>query len=148
MPIENRNLSPGTKLVATYKKQAHTCTVVEQKGKTLFEYNGKTFTSPSAAGSAVMGGVYCNGWRFWSVEGTEPKAAKAKETATRTENGKKLVRQIKKVPNQKGVAEGSTKFFCSACMNGFTAEGNSVPPTCPEGHAREVEDDLAAPSES
>jgi rubrerythrin len=150
MPIENRNLSPGTVLVATYKKAAHTCEVVEREGKTLYEYAGKTYTSPSAAGSAVMGGVSCNGWRFWSVEGTEPapKPAKATETATRTENGKKLLRQIKRVPNQKGVAEGSTKWFCSACMNGFVAEGKSTPETCPEGHAREVEDDLAAPSES
>jgi rubrerythrin len=147
MPIENRNLNPGTTLVATYKKTQYTCTVVEQGGKTLYEYGGKTFSSPSAAGSAVMGGTSCNGWRFWSLEGQAPvaKPKQEKETATRTENGKKLVRQIKRVPNQKGVPEGSTKWFCSACMNGFTAEGKSTPETCPEGHPHEVEDETTAP---
>ena len=43
--------------------------------------DGKRFKSPSAAGSAVMGGTACNGWRFWSVEGEETKPAASKRPA-------------------------------------------------------------------
>ena len=84
MSIEDRNLKPGTTLVARYKKQEHRAEVVEgEKGNVLYKLeDGREFTSPSAAGSAVMGGVACNGWRFWSVEGAEePKATKAKPKA-------------------------------------------------------------------
>ena len=81
MSIEDRNLKPGTVLVARYKKEEHRCTVVEgEGGKLIYRvHGGEDYSSPSAAGSAVMGGVACNGWRFWSVEGTEePKKAKGK----------------------------------------------------------------------
>jgi len=143
MPITDRNLGAGTKLLATYKKQEVLCEVVEtDEGVRYRLADGRTFKSPSAAGSAVMGGVACNGWRFWTVEGEvkapsegKPKAAKAKKGA--------LLKQIRRVPNQKGVPEGSTKWFCSACMKGFVAEWTTDPETCPEGHAREVEDTLA-----
>ena len=33
------------------------------------DFLGKEFKSISSAGSEVMGGIACNGWRFWSVEG-------------------------------------------------------------------------------
>ncbi len=74
MPIENRDLPAGTRLVATYKKQAFVCTVeAEDDGKLAFVLeDGKRYKSPSSAGSAVMGGSACNGWRFWSVEGAAP----------------------------------------------------------------------------
>ena len=76
MSIQDRNLKPGTVLVKRYKKQDHRCEVVAgEKGKVLYRLgDGREFTSPSAAGSAVMGGVACNGWAFWSVEGQEPPA--------------------------------------------------------------------------
>ena len=143
MPITDRNLGAGTKLLATYKKQEVLCEVVETDVGIRYQLaDGRTFKSPSAAGSAVMGGVACNGWRFWTPEGEvkppsepKPKAAKAKKGA--------LLKQIRKVPNQKGVPEGSTKWFCSACMKGFVVEATSEPEACPEGHPREVEDTLA-----
>ncbi len=70
MAIENRNLPAGTRLVANYKKQAFACTVeAEADGKLAYVVDGKRYKSPSSAGSAVMGGSACNGWRFWSVEG-------------------------------------------------------------------------------
>ncbi len=71
MAIENRDLPAGTRLVATYKKQAFVCTVeVGEDGKLAFVLeDGKRYSSPSSAGSAVMGGSACNGWRLWSVEG-------------------------------------------------------------------------------
>ena len=67
--IENRNLKPGTVLKATYKKKNYRCDVVTaEDGKLIYRLkNGKEFTSPSRAGTEVMGGVACNGWRFWSV---------------------------------------------------------------------------------
>ena len=76
MSIADRNLKPGTVLVARYKKQEHRAEVVAgEKGQIRYKLpDGREFTSPSAAGSAVMGGTACNGWRFWSVEGAEEPA--------------------------------------------------------------------------
>ena len=82
MALENRKLEVGTKLVARYKKEEHQAEVVAGEGdKTLIRLtDGREFTSVSAAGSAVMGGVACNGWRFWSLQGTEEaKTAKAEK---------------------------------------------------------------------
>ena len=63
MPIENRALTAGTVLVATYKKQAYVCEVVEEGGETRFRIRGdeKLHKSPSSAASAVMGGIAANG---------------------------------------------------------------------------------------
>ena len=70
MAIENRDLPAGTRLVATYKKQAIVCTVEAEDGKLAYVLeDGKRYKSPSSAGSAVMGGSACNGWRFWCIEG-------------------------------------------------------------------------------
>ena len=98
MAIENRNLEVGTRLVANYKKQTYVCTVEAGEGDEGVAFvlgDGKRFKSPSAAGSSVMGGVACNGWRFWTVEGEQatlavdaaqsaPKERKAGGTRTRT----------------------------------------------------------------
>lgn len=146
MTIENRELGAGTKLVAKYKGQEHSVLVLaDGEGNLAYELDGGTiFMSLSSAGKQVMGGVACNGWRFWSVEGeavaAEPKPEKP---AKAKKSGGRMVKQIQRVPNQKGVAEGSTKFFCSACMKGFVTEGTALPESCPEGHAREAEDTLA-----
>ena len=80
MSIKDRNLKPGTVLVARYKKQEHRAEVVAvENGQVRYKLpDGREFTSPSAAGSAVMGGTACNGWRFWSVEGAEEEPTKAK----------------------------------------------------------------------
>ena len=86
MPIANRNLTEGTRLVATYKKEQRTCVAgLLKDGRMAFRSTtAATFTSPSAAGSAVMGGQACNGWRFWTIEGESPaktpKAEKPKRT--------------------------------------------------------------------
>jgi len=70
MVIENRDaVVAGTKLTATYKKQQYACTVdADKDGKLAFVYDGKSYNSPSSAGTAVIG-TACNGWRFWSIEG-------------------------------------------------------------------------------
>jgi hypothetical protein len=87
-----------------------------------------------------------NGWRFWSLESDlpeKPEKAEKAEKARPTSIAMKMVKVIKKMPNQKGVAEGSTKFWCSACMKAFIAETTLVPEQCPEGHAREMADEFA-----
>jgi hypothetical protein len=64
MPIQNRNLEPGTRLIATYKKETYHALVVEgPEGKVLYQlvpYDGKEYKSPSSLGTAVTG-KSCNG---------------------------------------------------------------------------------------
>jgi hypothetical protein len=147
MPIENRNLSIGTKLVATYKKQAYVCVVEAaaggEEGVAFVLEDGKRFKSPSAAGSAVMGGKAVNGWRFWSIEGEAPAAietpsAEPKPARTRKGKGKKTIYRIPPGPN---LSEGKSRWFCVSCMKSFTHDGEDAPAACPEGHPLE---DLAS----
>jgi hypothetical protein len=113
MSIEDRNLKPGTVLVARYKKAQHRCEVVAgEDGKVLYRIKGgKEYGSPSAAGSAVMGGTACNGWRFWTPEGQEParKAASAPKSAKKAAAKPKAARKAKAAKAKKGrkVAGGS-----------------------------------------
>ena len=80
MPIDGGmrdKLQPGTKLVATYKGTERRAEVIAgEDGKVRFRLDdGREFKSPSSAGSAVMDGRACNGWRFFSIEDGQPKAA-------------------------------------------------------------------------
>ena len=147
MVIETRDLAAGTVLAGRYKGTRFECTVLEAEGRKAYSLeDGSIHPSPSAAASKVMGGGSVNGWRFWSLatEVTEKPAKAEKAPKTKTESvATKMVRIIKKLPNQKGVAEGSTKFWCSACMKAFVAEATLIPETCPEGHAREMADEFA-----
>src|SRR5712691_7954342 len=82
MPIENRELAAGTRLVARYKKQDRTCEVVEAPDGLRYRLDdGTEHKSPSSAGKAAMEGVACNGWRFWNVQGTEPARRERKPKA-------------------------------------------------------------------
>src|SRR5947207_2126999 len=79
MPIDGgmrEKLERGTVLVAKYKGSEHRAEVVAgEEGKTLYRLeDGREFKSLSSAGSAVMGGVACNGWRFWSLQSETPLA--------------------------------------------------------------------------
>ena len=109
--IEDRNLKPGMVLEATHKKKDYRCEVVKgEEGKLIYRLpNGKEFTSPSRAGTEVMGGVACNGWRFWSVAGSaKPKAAKAATKATtRTTVAKKTPKKAKRATKAKPVVGGA-----------------------------------------
>ena len=149
MPIENRAPTPGTTLVAKYKKDTRTCEVVDEGGETRFKLPGdeKLYKSPSAAASAVMGGIAANGWKFWSVESeaapaseTPPRAAKSAHSPAKPT----MIRLIRKTPNQRGVPEGSTKWFCSTCMRSFIAPSTPEPNACPEGHPAQAADELAS----
>jgi hypothetical protein len=124
MPIEDRNLRIGARLVANYKKQTYVCKVEAaaegEEGIAFVLEDGKRFKSPSAAGSAVMGGKAVNGWRFWSLEGAAPAVSEAtteveaKPGKTRKGKGKKT---IYRVPPGPKLGEGKSRWFCVACMN-------------------------------
>ena len=136
MAIEDRNLTVGTRLVANYRRQAYACMVekAEEGDGILFVLEGaRRFKSASAAASAVMGGKAVNGWRFWSVQDAEPKGKEGGEKPeTQAAKSKSLVYRV---PNQKGIAEGQSRWFCRACMKGFVLEdGDGQPEVCPEGH--------------
>ena len=155
MPIENRNLSVGTRLVAKYKKEQHVCTVIaapEGEG-VLFELaGGKTFKSPSAAASAVMGGNAANGWRFWSVEGDAPvtdtllAGAAKPEKPKRTGGRRKTSKLFRRLPDT-GLEEGQHRIWCSACQDGFVSD-TETPEVCPNGHRADDPDLNAAPTEA
>jgi hypothetical protein len=86
MPIDGglrEKLATGAVLVAKYKGTEHRATVVAgEDGKRRFRLaDGQEFKSPSSAGSAVMGGVACNGWRFWSLEAAPAKRGKTPKPA-------------------------------------------------------------------
>ena len=70
-------LTAGMRLVARYKGEPHVADVLQgNEGRLRFRLaDGREFKSPSAAATAVMGGIAANGWRFWSVEGAEPAMA-------------------------------------------------------------------------
>ena len=147
MAIENRQLPIGTRIWANYKKQRYVCTVEagEEEGSQLFVLeDGSKHKSPSAAGSKVMGGKSVNGWRFWSLKGDEP-APEAKPAKQARGGKKKKSKTVFKTPSQEGMPEGSTRYFCSACMDGFVAEGTEEPEACPKGH-RNDDPELNAPA--
>jgi len=130
--IENRDLKPGTRLVARYKGQEHTAEVVETEAGIRFRLaDGKEFKSPSAAGCAIMGGNACNGWRFWSlVDGTtrpaKPKK-QSKKSSRKPANGKGLIREM-----------DDGRYFCSSCMDTFDAPAAVERLGCPAGHSAET----------
>ena len=68
MAIASRDLPVGTQLVGRYKGRTYHLTVVDiGGGRRRFRLiDGRQFRSPSGAGRAVMGGIACNGRRFWS----------------------------------------------------------------------------------
>jgi len=108
MAIQDRNLAPGTKLVARYKGQNHTAEVVEVQtlpkgmlpkdapadpdprlvGKLVYRLaNGREFGSPSAAGTGITG-LSCNGWTFWSVDDGGEATGPVQSTRTRAPRAK------------------------------------------------------------
>jgi hypothetical protein len=152
MPIENRNLTKGTKLTGRYHKQTYSCEVVENaEGKLRYHLeDGREFKSPSAAGMAITGHS-CDGWKFWSVatdQTTAKPEAEKPETppAAETEHNEKPAPSAAKtdpkktgvflVPNQKGVPEGQIRWFCRDCGKSFIASAVEVPGVCPNHQAK------------
>jgi F420-0:gamma-glutamyl ligase-like protein len=104
MVIENRELAAGTKLIGRHRKELHHCDVVETDDGIRYRLDdGRSFTSLSSAAKAVMSGVSVNGWRFWSLADAATAPTPATEPSVGT--SRKAVRQLMKLPNQKGVNE-------------------------------------------
>ena len=103
-------LAPGTRLVARYKGADYEVEVVAgEPGKTRYRFaDGQEFKSPSAAGSAVMGGIACNGWRFWSLEG-ETAAPAAKPSPKRAQAAAQTAQ----------AAAGKARPRCARCGKQF-----------------------------
>lgn len=145
MSIENRLIEPGTKLVGTHKKATYLCEVVTTaEGEIRYQLSdGRQFRSPSSAAKAVMNGVSANGWRFWSVASGAIAASKhalPRAPSSPTAGASKARLQIKKVANQKGVEEGTVRWFCSGCMKSFLLPTGQEPAACPERHSWQLPD--------
>ena len=143
MPIENRTLQTGTKLIGRYHKQSYSCEVVEGEGGKL-RYrlaDGREFKSPSAAGMAITGHA-CDGWVFWGVQTVETAPTtetKQKEESATTTTLIATKTDPKKtgvflVPNQKGVPEGQIRWFCRDCGKSFITSAVEIPGVCPAKH--------------
>ena len=130
MSIEDRNLAVGTKLVAQYKGKEYTAEVVKtEEGIRYRLEDGREFKSPSSAGSAAMGGSACNGWRFWSLAGSEeakPKKAAEKPSKSNGNPGNGLISRLE-----------DGRYFCNACQEAFEAPKGVEPQGCPKGHRPE-----------
>ncbi len=142
MAIENRELEPGTKLIARYKKEEYRAEVVAgEEGKVRYRLaDGREFKSPSAAATAITGKA-ANGWRFWSVETgdahtetQEPDAPEGQDEDSSEPDESSSSAGFRRVPNQKGIEDGEVRLYCYSCRASFTVPANQLPETCPEGH--------------
>ena len=160
MPISgDRKLKVGTKLVARYKSHDYECEVGQTKdGQITYNIDGEHFKSPSKAGTHVMGGIACNGWRFWSVAGSAEaeKAAKPKAKKAPAKKAKRAAKpkakakaerkpRAKKAPATNSgpttfdrVADG--RYFCNGCMAPFATDDDLEPKTCPKGHTPQADE--------
>ena len=65
LAVSHEELIPGTRLMASLKGKTYEAVVIGgDAGKPEIEFNGKRYTSLSAAGSAAVG-YSVNGWKFW-----------------------------------------------------------------------------------
>ena len=164
MPIENRNLEPGTRLIARYKKETYHAEVVAgAEGKVLYKLaDGREFKSPSSAGTAITSKA-CNGWSFWSLDTdaapeqppeteatpareTEAESAPPEDSSEESEAEQAYVpveeqleelstaATFRRVPNQRGVEEGEVRLYCEYCQSSFTCPVDQPVDTCPQGH--------------
>ena len=148
----------GQWLVAPYKGETYKARVEEVDGKARvvimkgndFAPEGATFTSLSAAGQALTQKKACQGPRFWHLTDRGSNAAELVEDATKAGAPARKpaepkakrpdgFKNISRTPNQKGVGEGETRWFCSSCMRSFVSHEPS-PQSCPEGHAAIITD--------
>ena len=141
MSIKDRNLKPGTKLVARFKGKDYSCEVVKTKDGIVYRLeNGKEFKSPSSAGSEVMGGSACNGWRFWSLDGElKPKAQTASNGTAKTAKVDLTIKPMEGDP---------TRFWCSACMDSFPVTEGDTPTACPQGHTNAPIEEAPKPAKA
>ena len=126
MPIENRNMEPGTVLTARHKKEDRSCEVVETTDGLRYRLDdGTVHRSPSAAGKAVTG-FACNGWVFWSIVGMEkpkrePKAKVENPPKTKKEPAaKKCAKKTMSAKKATSARMASdTSYCCGVCPETF-----------------------------
>ena len=149
MPIENRNLTKGTKLTGRYHKQTYSCEVVEDCGRETALPSGgwtgiqepfgcrhghhRTFlrrleilecvTEENAAAPKAE-----NQEAVPAAEPTNCRACGAAKTDPKKTG-------VFLVPNQKGVPEGQIRWFCRDCGKSFIASAVEVPGVCPNHQA-------------
>ena len=132
MPLENRNLEPGTVLTARYKKEEHTCEVVQtDEGLGYRLADGSEHKSPSSAGKAITGGA-CNGWVFWSIAGTEKPTREPKANAEKPAKAPAKKKAAKKSGKKSGKKAKSARmasdasYGCGACGESFPTQKKAV----------------------
>jgi len=128
MPIEDRDPKAGTVLVARYKGQERTCEVVQTEDGLRFRLDtGELYRSPSSAGKAAMDGIACNGWRFWSVAGTEPaRRERAAKPATAAKKGKAKGAKKAKGKAVRTRAKEVPSYGCGGCGATFGSQQAAV----------------------
>ena len=171
MAITDRTLIvPGVTLIGRYKGTDFRLQVQANGDRLAFVLpNLPAFASLSKAAVAVCNGISRNGWDFWTIEDGEPAAnattpdveamargafhnivaqvaaniaeAQPRNPKTKPAPGPKMVRCIKRVPNQNAVPEGMIKHYCSSCMASFLTEDKD-PQVCAVGHPKMQADDL------
>jgi hypothetical protein len=95
MTIARDQIRPGLTLQARYKGETFHAEAVTVDDRLRYRLaDGREFRSPSGAGRAVMGGIACNGWRFWTAADTSATSPDRAETesesgmdATRAHHG-------------------------------------------------------------
>ena len=82
MPLTRDQATPGAQLHGCYKGEEFDATVIEtEQGLCYRLADGREFRSPSGAARAVMSGISCNGWRFWSLSAAAADASGKAGTA-------------------------------------------------------------------
>ena len=111
---QRKAIAAGKTLTAKYRGTQYSVQVITgEGGKLLYRLgDGREFKSPSSAGSAVMGGSACNGWRFWSIDDGAPRsAAKPAKPAAKPAAKQSAAKQPAKTERPR----------CDACGKTFVA---------------------------
>ena len=111
---QRKAIAAGQTLTAKYKGTHYSVQVTTgEGGKPLYRLgDGREFKSPSSAGSAVMGGSACNGWRFWSIDDGVPRPA--------AKHAKPAAKPAAKQPAAKPESK-SERPRCAACGKSFVS---------------------------
>ena len=130
MPIEDRNLQAGTVLVGRHKSTEHRCEVVETPEGVRYQVDGgEIFKSPSSAAKHVMGGIAANGWRFWSIAGSEKPQRARKATKAKAATKKPAAKKAKSAKPPKSArlaAKDVASYACGACSATFGSQKAAV----------------------
>ena len=151
MPIENRNLTKGTKLTGRYHKQSYSCEVVENaEGKLRYRSGGwpgiqESIGCRNGHHRACLRRLEilesANGRELLLHRMQRIKRLLLRQRPNQMPSRPNLLRLPPRptprkpgvflVPNQKGVPEGQIRWFCRDCGKSFIASAVEVPGVCP-----------------